>query len=245
MPKGGFPGPLSPDNNQGAAGGASMKRNKNILTADEKDFINSREVAEKHNIDIGQQLNFLDAGKLKAFERLPGKDQWVWAEMEPDKWEKITGKKTPAGWPYMDSAEYDGPEEGLEVPVECTAEYRQLSINEIGKLTPEKLTELYFLRSEIAVSDDSKQPAAKSSKEAALRELSAAIEYELANTPPEELPSEPEKLQEIIFSARNVNKIIRRKLQCSVPHAKRQLSKRGLLDPRLKSKGGRGKKVPK
>ena len=124
------------------SGGANMKEDKNIFAADENDFIHSEELTEKYNINIGQQLNLLDAGKLTAYERLPGRNKPVFPSMDPDRWEKLTGKSVPD--PYSPEVG-----EGLPVIVECKAEYRRLHTNEIGKLTVKEVTGLYFSLSEV------------------------------------------------------------------------------------------------
>ncbi len=136
------------------------KKKKTVFTADEIDFIHSEEVKRDYGIGFGEQLELLEKCKLTAYERRPGVFQDIYADMDPDKWEKITGKKIPAGWPYMDSPEYDGPKEGLEVPAERKAEYRRLGSNEIGGLTAEKVKQLYLSRLDIEALESSKTPAA-------------------------------------------------------------------------------------
>ena len=157
--------------------------------------------------------------------------------MDPDKWERIKGKPVPDPWP----------EDGLDVPVECKAEYKPLHINEIGRLTPEKVTELYYLRSEIEALEKEKQPASEKPQNSDYELLAATIKHELdIMEKPAADDLSPEELQEIIFANRNVNRAIRRFIgSTNIPYIKRKLSKMGLLDPRLKARGGRGKTVPK
>lgn len=111
------------------------------FTADELDLIVCQELVENHGINVGRLLNFLDSGELSAYERKSGELEPIYPSMEPKKWEKISGRKIPNSFP----------EEGLDVLSERKAEYRRLTNNEIGGLTPETVTPLYFSRAEIEV----------------------------------------------------------------------------------------------
>lgn len=114
------------------------KQKKNVSP---EDLIHNSELIQRYNIGTGQQLNLLDTGKLTAIQRNIGKRQPVFPSMDPEGWEKIAGKKTP------DPRQF--PDEGLDAKAKPGVKYRPLSANEIGELAPEKVAELYFLRSEV------------------------------------------------------------------------------------------------
>lgn len=214
------------------------KEKKNVFSAEEKDFIHSKEAEKIYGIGIGQQLNLLDDGKLTVYERKSGNRQPVFPSMDPDKWEALTGKSVPKPWP----------EEGLNPIAECKAEYRQLHKWEIGKLTSKSISELYFLRSEIKGLKFPETSVAKKINKrsevtkAAYKALAAQIEYERANTP--NLPENPIELQNIIFSSAKVRKIARTQIgTINTISLKAGLRRYGLDHVLPKSKGGRGKKI--